>query len=69
MVEAVYSQMNKQEDFYNFRNKSLPESYLQDMFGSWLMDNCEPSDFNKQRPTWAIIGEDNEILQRVKQDI
>jgi hypothetical protein len=57
MMQAIYLSIDEQKPFYNFRGKATPDDYLKDMFGSWLMDNCQKTDFNKPRKNWAVIGD------------
>ena len=44
------------------------------MFGTWLMDNCHKTHFNKPRKNWAIIGDpefgsNRDIISQVTTDL
>ena len=52
----------------------MPNEYLNNMFGAWLMDNCKKTDYNRARTRWAVIGDpygDNEdsLISQITEDL
>ena len=52
----------------------MPNDYIGNEFGAWLMDNCKRSDVNRARTFWALIGDpknetNGDIISQVKEDI
>lgn len=72
-MQTLYEKQEEEKPFYYFRNKSMPNDYVQNMFGAWIMDNCKKSDFNRARTRWAVIGDpkndpNGDIISQVTED-
>ena len=55
MLEKYYAL----EDFQKFHAFTDAEIGNSNAFATWLMDNCEKTDFNKARTRWGIVGDLN----------
>ena len=56
-MQSAFMMNEEQRPFYYFRNKTMPNDYIANMFGAWIMDNCKRSDLNRARTHWAVIGD------------